>query len=56
MKRYRVDAFLGRGGMAHVYKAWDVHRSVSVAVKVLNEDLAEDYVFLRRFAREARAL
>ena len=54
--RYRVDAFLGRGGMAQVYRAWDAKRSVYVALKVLNEDLAEDYVFLRRFAREARAL
>jgi serine/threonine-protein kinase len=54
--RYRIDAFLGRGGMAEVYRAWDAKRSVYVALKVLNTDLAEDYVFLRRFAREARAL
>lgn len=56
LNRYRVDAFLGRGGMAEVYQTWDAHRSVYVALKVLNEDLAEDYVFLRRFAREAQAL
>jgi len=56
LRRYRVDEFLGRGGMAEVYRAWDAKRSVYVALKVLNEDLAEDYVFLRRFAREARAL
>lgn len=56
LDRYRVDSFIGRGGMAQVYKAWDVKRSVHVALKLLNEDLAEDYVFLRRFAREARAL
>ena len=54
--RYRIDEFLGRGGMAEVYRAWDAERSVYVALKVLNEDLAEDYVFVRRFAREARAL
>ena len=56
LNRYRVDAFLGRGGMAEVYKAWDARRSVYIALKVLNEDLAEDYVLLRRFGREAQAL
>ena len=56
LNRYRVNAFLGRGGMAEVYKAWDANRSVYIALKVLNEDFAEDYVFLRRFAREAQAL
>ena len=56
LKRYHVDEFLGRGGMAEVYRAWDARRSVRVALKVLNEDLSEDYVFLRRFSREAQAL
>jgi serine/threonine protein kinase len=56
LNRYRVNAFVGRGGMAEVYKAWDARRSVRVALKVLNEDLSEDYVFLRRFSREAQAL
>jgi len=26
--RYRVDAFLGRGGMAEVYKVWDLQRNL----------------------------
>jgi len=56
LNRYRVDAFIGRGGMAEVYKAWDAKRAAFVAIKLLNEDLAEDHVFLRRFAREAHAL
>ncbi len=54
--RYRVDAFIGRGGMAEVYKVWDLQRGVPLAMKVLREDLAEDVIFLRRFEREARNL
>ncbi len=54
--RYHIDTFLGRGGMAEVYRAWDAKRSVHVALKVVHEDLAADHVFLRRFAREARVL
>ncbi len=54
--RYRVDTLLGRGAMGVVYKVWDTERTVSLAMKVLNEDRAEDKVFLRRFEREARVL
>ena len=54
--RYRVDDILGRGGMAEVYKVFDLQRGVPLAMKVLREDLAEDRVFLRRFQREAHNL
>ena len=54
--RYRVDEFLGRGGMADVYKVWDQQRATWLAMKVLHESLAEDKVFLRRFRREATNL
>ena len=54
--RYRVDSFLGKGGMAEVYKVWDQKRSVFLAMKILYADLAEDKIFLRRFRREAQAL
>ncbi len=54
--RYQIEELLGRGGMAEVYKAWDVHRQYHVAVKVMREDLAEDIEFLERFRREASAL
>ena len=56
LNRYRVDAFIGRGGMAEVYKVWDNHRAVYLAMKVLNAELAEDIIFLRRFEREAQTL
>ena len=54
--RYRIDASIGRGGMAEVYKVWDQRRAAYLAMKILNEDLAEDNVFLRRFKREAQTL
>lgn len=54
--RYRVDAFLGKGGMAEVYKVWDPKRSVYLALKLLHADLAEDKIFIRRFQREAATL
>ena len=54
--RYRVDEFLGRGGMADVYKVWDKTRADALAMKVLREDLAQDKIFLRRFEREAQTL
>jgi len=55
-KRYLVDDFLGKGGMAEVYKVWDQKRSAHLAMKILHADLAEDKVFLRRFRREAQTL
>ena len=54
--RYHIQAFIGRGGMAEVYKVWDQQRSAYLAMKVLNEDLAIDRVFMRRFRREAQTL
>ena len=55
-KRYRVDESVGRGGMAEVYKVWDMRRSTFLAMKLLHADLALDRVFLRRFQREAQTL
>lgn len=54
--RYRVEAFVGRGGMAEVYKVWDDKRAVHLAMKLLRDDLAEDKAFLRRFKREGQTL
>jgi serine/threonine-protein kinase len=53
LNRYDLRQKIGSGGMSDVYKVWDRQRAVSLAAKVLREDLAEDTVFLRRFQREA---
>jgi serine/threonine protein kinase len=54
--RYKVDAFIGKGGMADVYRVYDQGRAATLAMKVLKPDLAEDRVFIRRFQREAQTL
>ncbi|MBT7190599.1 MAG: serine/threonine protein kinase [Anaerolineae bacterium] len=56
LNRYNVQEFLGRGGMAEVYKVWDSQRITYLAMKVLLEDFALDRVFTRRFTREANTL
>ncbi len=54
--RYRVDAILGAGGMATVYRATDLRLEREVAVKVLLPNLARDPALAERFDREARLL
>jgi tRNA A-37 threonylcarbamoyl transferase component Bud32 len=53
--RYRIDEFIGRGGMAAVYRGTDRVLGRSVAIKVLAEALARDPAFVQRFRREAQA-
>ena len=52
--RYRVVRVLGEGAMAKVMLAQDDELDRAVAVKVLDEQLAQDASFRARFAREAR--
>lgn len=54
-KRYEVQKRIGGGGMAIVYKAWDIFLQRPVAVKVLRAEYVEDSEFLKRFEREAQA-
>ncbi|HET7194599.1 MAG TPA: serine/threonine-protein kinase [Nocardioides sp.] len=53
--RYRLEAILGRGGMAEVWRATDPVLHRAVAVKVLR-DTAEDETDRLRFTAEARTL
>jgi serine/threonine-protein kinase len=52
---YQVQARIGTGGMAVVFRATDLGLGRTVALKVLSPALAEDYAFRERFIRESRA-
>lgn len=51
--RYRVDALLGSGGFAWVYRGFDPDLEIPVALKVLKPQFAGDPEFEERFRREA---
>ena len=53
---YRIDAWLGTGGMGAVYKAHDTRLGRTVAIKILHPSVQDDRDLTQRFAREARTL
>lgn len=53
--RYRIEALLGEGAMAEVYRAHDPEIGRAVAIKILKPDFARDADLEARFLREARA-
>jgi serine/threonine protein kinase len=55
-RRFAVQRFLDRGGVAEVYEADDAESGERVALKLLRPDLVLHEVLLARFHREARFL
>jgi serine/threonine-protein kinase len=53
--RYQVEARIGAGGMAEVYRGFDPVLNRTVAIKVLLPQMARDTSFVERFRREAQA-
>jgi len=53
--RYRVDAPIGEGGVALVYRGTDLTLDRPVAIKVLRPELASQHEVVSRFRREAHA-
>src|SRR3954468_5193783 len=51
---YRIEGYIGRGGMGVVYRAQHVHLGRQVAMKLLAPELAENESFRDRFVRESR--
>jgi beta-lactam-binding protein with PASTA domain len=53
--RYRVEARIGQGGMAEVFRGFDPSLDRTVAIKVLVHPFDRDAGFVSRFRREAQA-
>jgi serine/threonine protein kinase len=53
--RYQLQQTLGSGGMAVVYKAWDLRLERPVAIKVLRQDFSIDPRLSEQFRLEAKA-
>lgn len=55
VQRYKILGSLGSGGMANVFRAYDLILERDVAVKVLRSNFQSDELAVRRFQREALA-
>lgn len=53
-KRYRLDRYVGRGGMADVYKAFDLLDKSDVAIKIIRADKTLSEEMYQRFKYEIR--
>jgi hypothetical protein len=53
---YRLEKLVGVGGMGEVHRAIQLSLNRTVAVKLLNPELAKDPAFVLRFQKEAAAL
>ncbi len=54
--RYRLDRELGRGAHGLVFRAHDGQQGIDVALKILNQEIAEDPQYTVRLWREAQSL
>ena len=54
--RYEVHELIGVGGMALVYKAYDVIESKVVSIKILKDEYFGNKEFMRRFKNESKAV
>jgi serine/threonine protein kinase len=56
LDEYRLEALLGRGGMARVYRGLDVRLKRYAAIKVIDPPFRDSSEYVRRFEREAQAI
>ncbi len=54
--RYEIQELIGIGGMATVYKAYDIKDNRTVAIKILKEEFSQNGEFIRRFKNESKAI
>ncbi len=53
---YVIEALLGSGGMAVVFRGRQLSLNRNVAIKILSKDLAKNKLFIQRFSSEAAVL
>ncbi len=56
LAHYRIDRFLGRGGMASVYLGTDTKLDKVVAIKVIDSRHQDNVSYARRFVQEAKSI
>jgi serine/threonine protein kinase len=56
LDEYRLEALLGQGGMARIYRARDARLKRRVAIKVIDAPRRHDPEYIARFEREAQAI
>ena len=56
LAHYRIDRFVGRGGMASVYLATDTKLDKVVAVKVIDSRYQDNASYAKRFVQEAKSI
>jgi serine/threonine-protein kinase len=54
--RYRLEEEIGRGGHGLVFRAYDTSSAMPVALKILNQTIAEDPQYTVRLWREAQSM
>lgn len=56
LNEYRLDAFLGQGGMGRIYRGYDTGLKRNVAIKVIDATHQANTEYRARFEREAQAI
>lgn len=54
--RYEIHELIGSGGMALVYKSYDIIDDRIVAIKILKDEFLDNDDFIRRFKNESKAI
>lgn len=54
--RYEIHELIGVGGMAVVYKAYDIEEDKIVAIKILKDEYLGNREFLKSFKNESKAI
>lgn len=54
--RYEIHELVGVGGMAQVYRAYDILDQRTVAIKILKDEFLHNAEFIRRFKNESKAI